>query len=1278
MAQRKRRFHVPIVLTFLLALAAALCPAADGPTDLPLVTVTKLGAPPVLDGKIAAGEWDRAAATCAFCRIDNGHAASRATLCLLGFDEQNLYVAFQCQTTAKPKAAVKTLDGAVWEDDAVELFLQPKPATGDYFQFIGNSIGATWDSKGQNPKWNTQWKYAASVQNGRWEAELAIPFFSLAVTGPQDGAEWRINLARDAVAGGREISAWSWPDGTLHNPERFGAVRFVRGGTAVRLTAVGDVANGKVGPTIQICAPEQDKSDVEFALKIVSDKKTLSEKKGASSVPGKGTVDLRHDFDVKDPGTYSMQIEVKAKGGAVIHRTELPFTILPAISAHMIQMQLSGRIALELDARGAKLPPAQLRATADILAPGDRVLVREVAGFKQDARATVVLDISHCAVGEHEILVRLWDAKSKEIGRTTMSFTRQEKPTWLGSRAGVTDEVMPPWTPMQLHGGTVHCWERNYKFAAEPWPSEITTQGESILAGPIRLRGRIGEKEIVWQSDMIEVEDASDSRVVLSSRLTSDALILKGDTRIEYDGMIRMDMELIPKGEQTLDDLTMDIPLKKDWATLYHFWPGRWGSTYNSNAIPADGLKIPFKPLVWVGKEEGGLAWFAESDENWSHKKPEEVIEIIREGETAVLRVHVISEPITIDQPRYYTIGLQATPVKPIPPDWREWRICHGAGYGMSERVVHFSHRLTYPVQGHIRTDRGTFEAWVRVDFDPNEPIANPSARGQLNRNFFLLQMEGERQFGFYWNIDDRGMRAYAKEGSNYPIILGSKADWKKGEFHHIALTWGDEMRIYADGKLVASRKYAGLMKGNIESASLALGGGQCDFLVDEIRISDIPRDSFDLTKPPAKDDHTLLLDHFDGAHGGEVEGKAIFENAKFGKGLVLHETGPAATALDRAAELGVKTLVFHEHWTDIQNYTETTHKDDLKKLVSECHKRGIKLLLYFGYEISNIAPEWPIYSEDCLTKLPGTQVNPKGGYHRSPEQRAYTCCYNSPWQDFLADGIEHVLKTYDIDGVYLDGTIEPWGCQNYLHGCSYLDKNGKRQPTYPIFAVRNLMKRIYNLCTVQRKGLVSAHQSTCCTTPTLAFTSSYWDGEQLGSLPDAEDPASVIPLDAFRAEFMGRNFGLPCEFLVYPPHPYTIDEGLAFTMLHDVPVRPGGVGPALEDISRIWNVWTDFGASKAEWLPYWRNGEYVSTSPASVKVSIYNRGPEGALLVVSNLGGETVDAKVDLHATNLKLPANLQGQDALTKVPVPIPNGTITLKLPRLTMKMIRVSGQN
>jgi hypothetical protein len=209
-------------------------------------------------------------------------------------------------------------------------------------------------------------------------------------------------------------------------------------------------------------------------------------------------------------------------------------------------------------------------------------------------------------------------------------------------------------------------------------------------------------------------------------------------------------------------------------------------------------------------------------------------------------------------------------------------------------------------------------------------------------------------------------------------------------------------------------------------------------------------------------------------------------------------------------AGLGVRTVCFHEHWTDIQNHPTTTHGKELDRLVAACHQRKIQLLLYFGYEMSDIAPEWERYHEECL-------ASPRaGGYKRQPTQTAYIVCYRSHWQDFLAQGIDRVMADHKVDGVYLDGTSEPWGCSNRRHGCGYVKPDGSVGTTYPIFATREMMKRIYTIVKHRNPaGQVNVHQSTCMTIPTLAFATSYWDGEQLQSLPrkpSAQD-SGFIPL---------------------------------------------------------------------------------------------------------------------------------------------------------------------
>src|SRR5204863_2246201 len=134
---------------------------------------------------------------------------------------------------------------------------------------------------------------------------------------------------------------------------------------------------------------------------------------------------------------------------------------------------------------------------------------------------------------------------------------------------------------------------------------------------------------------------------------------------------------------------------------------------------------------------------------------------------------------------------------------------------------------------------------------------------------------------------------------------------------------------------------------------------------------------------------------------------------------------------------------------------------------------------------------------------------------------------------DRLAAGIADLMDEYNIDGVYLDGTQYPSTCSNRRHGCGYVLPDGSVAPTCPIWAVRNMMKRIYHIVRSRKAdGQVNVHNSTCMTIPTLGWATSYWDGEQFRELPNNTSVSELLPLDAFRTEFMGHQWGVPAEFL--------------------------------------------------------------------------------------------------------------------------------------------------
>ncbi|OGG46348.1 MAG: hypothetical protein A3F84_13475 [Candidatus Handelsmanbacteria bacterium RIFCSPLOWO2_12_FULL_64_10] len=266
-------------------------------------------------------------------------------------------------------------------------------------------------------------------------------------------------------------------------------------------------------------------------------------------------------------------------------------------------------------------------------------------------------------------------------------------------------------------------------------------------------------------------------------------------------------------------------------------------------------------------------------------------------------------------------------------------------------------------------------------------------------------------------------------------------------------------------------------------------------------------------------------------------------------------------------------------------------------------------------------------------------------------------------------------MEEFGVDGVYLDGTEYPFGCCNTEHGCGSLRPDGGVAPSYPLFGVRSAMRRIYHAVWSRRPdGLVNVHNSTCMTIPTLGWATSYWDGEQFQGIGKGADVGRLLPLDAFRAEFMGRQWGVPAEFLLAGAA-YTYEQAWAFTLLHDVPVRPHRPGEDLDLVSRIWKVMDAFGRKEAEWLPYWRNEEYVRCAPKGAYVSLYRNPKNGALAVVSNLGGSEAEVRVALNARRLGLKASsLRVVDALRNRPIPATGEGIRLRLKPLEWRLLWV----
>lgn len=206
--------------------------------DGKLLVIPRLAQAPVIDGDLSDASWTSAAQVKAFWLAGSLDMAEDQTIVLMGFDAENLYVAWACQDRKIVANVVKHDDNQVWKQDAVELFLSPERDNETERQFILASSGSTFDRRsgeGFGPggkDWNPSWEGKVKQQPWGYTAEMRIPLNELTDLKKfpiRQGMVWSLKLTRDDRGDftGTRVSSWTPMSGST--AERRAAGRLVFG-----------------------------------------------------------------------------------------------------------------------------------------------------------------------------------------------------------------------------------------------------------------------------------------------------------------------------------------------------------------------------------------------------------------------------------------------------------------------------------------------------------------------------------------------------------------------------------------------------------------------------------------------------------------------------------------------------------------------------------------------------------------------------------------------------------------------------------------------------------------------------------------------------------------------------------------------------------------------------------------------------------------------------------------------------------------------------------------
>ena len=701
------RMPLFLLATLMLIAQPLLAPAAEK-APRPRLTVPKLAKAPTIDGTMADGEWDRSAAVTGFMGATGSFGkviVPKNARIYLGQDDENIYVAVWTQLAPgeKPTMRYRRRDDKVYMDrQQFEIWLTP-PTRGHVtaYQMIGNAYGAMYDIKlvpalGVNqPGWNPEWQFKNAYKTGEWwTAEFAIAKAEMI---DEDGYD------PDLPWGGMVAVAWpqrSWPFtfGWYKNIETHALMTMGDDDTCVRLMNLNGLLENKLAAEMTLV--NGGKEDGQFTVTAKAGEVTAEQ---TVTVPagGRKEVSFSKDLPATDKKVNVMELNVVGPGKEVLLDGQWMYRPMDLAERKPEPVEAK---PWSMDTRLAFAPLAMgAHAWADVLdAPmrdeiakavfivksgdGETILTEEDKSFEYDAAEVYLWMPKDLPFGEYTVEMAFVDDGGKELASASKTFKHKnykKQFVWLDSdKYGEDIQVAPPFKPLKTDKAakTVNVWGRTYTFDGA-LPEQIVSQGREMLAAPVQLVAVVGgKKQVAKVAKPLAITSADENRAMLTGRYTVAGLTIDLTGELLFDGGISYELSAkAGDGAANLDRLYLSIPVKRDLPM--YMWGTRGGAAsvhYLLEDLPDEDVvwssrldRDDFLAYLGLANDDIAIQWWADNDHEWVLGSDAPGWQIARDDDSFDIEVSFVQAKGKAKD-FSATFGLIATPIKPMPAEWRD------------------------------------------------------------------------------------------------------------------------------------------------------------------------------------------------------------------------------------------------------------------------------------------------------------------------------------------------------------------------------------------------------------------------------------------------------------------------------------------------------------------------------------------------------------------------------------------------------------------------------
>ena len=669
-----------------LALAAA-----------PAFFVPELPSKPALNGKDSA-VWDHANSTYGFFVRTTKQMELRRGRTLFGTYGPNFYLRIESELPpngARLLSSQRRHDSKVWHDDSVEVWVAPS-GKDEYYQLTMNPLGTVYDLRhyrsGKIPDetWTNKWKKANILDKKKnmWIAEFEIPVKEL----DPNGKGFKILVSRNWKRPANQ-TPFIVNEAPFNDLSRYAVLKFSKKAPAINIRDLGKLEKQLFDLDALIKNNSGSEKTYEAKLHFFhGDMPETTEVKKLTVAPGKTAKLQFHDNGghIHLRTNHIATLTIK-EGSNLVYTMSLPYK-LPFDEEN--RWKISSKVNTNFQfAVYPYLKKGSIRfdaesglthAVVSVKKAGKIIASRKLAPLKKEN--IFIYEMPELKSGVYELELAMFKGNQK-VRTSKQTFNRKVFP-WENNQLGITDKVYAPFKDLKVSGNKLNTVMTEFAFDKTGLYSSVKPDGQEILKGKLSYTFRANNAAgKITKADGKFIKKTAAECVFEGTAATNAGFSIKTVAKTEYDGCTRYEMTLAPEKGKTpvLNNLYLDIPLDDSQIRLLHVIKSGhirtnpaiyvpkgngviWKSTEVSNGDFFGNMHI----YIWLGEVERGLSWFADNDRYFSVDDKKPVQEIIRENGKLILRVHFVNKSLKLTQPRTIVFGMQPSPVKPMPKDWRK------------------------------------------------------------------------------------------------------------------------------------------------------------------------------------------------------------------------------------------------------------------------------------------------------------------------------------------------------------------------------------------------------------------------------------------------------------------------------------------------------------------------------------------------------------------------------------------------------------------------------